>query len=1226
MSNFFYKIYTKLKRHKRTAITLLVLFFLLLAYIPTQIQFKEDITQLIPSNTETEKVQEVLQAINFTDKIIVNIKKSPKATTHELADYASHLTDSLGKSPYIKKIEGVISDINTLESIDFIYQNLPLFLEEKDYTTIQKKLHADSILKITENNYKTLISPSGLVAKSNIQKDPLGLSYIALKKLKKIGVGDQFTIKNGFLITKNEQNILLFLTPKYSSNNTEKNKILSEYLYDLKNTLDKKFNKNITAEYFGAALIAAANAKQIKHDIKFTVSIALTILLIVLVIFYRKLYIPLILITPTILGGLTAIFILFLLRDEISSISLGIGSILLGITLDYSLHILTHIKKGNSVRELYTSLTQPIVMSSLTTACAFLCLLFLDSQALQDLGLFAAISVFSSSGFALIFIPQVYKPSKRIITTNRIILGDKLVSYPLHSNKWVITGVILIFIVSCFTYQNVRFNEDLSSLNYEPPEIVKAQKDLDSITNLVSKSVYIVSFNNNKHEALAQSDTIYSRLQKLLETNKVKEVNAVNYLVNSKQVQQQKIERWKSFWNNKEIQHTKENLISAGNKFGFSAVTHQQFYNLLNKDFKTLSIEDFKKLSIIPVSDYINVTPSLTTVTSIVKTGENNIENLKNYFHSQPNTLVIDRKEMNETFLGHLKNDFGELIAYSLIAVVLLLLIFYRSISLTIVTALPIFFTWVITLGIMGVFGIEFNIFNIIISTFIFGLGVDYSIFITNAMLQELRTGGKVLPLNKTSVLLSVLTTILGIGVLIFAKHPALYSISLVSVIGILTASIVAFSLQPLLFKLFIGSAQTQPTPLRLLLHSMFSFIYFGLGSILLSTVSVILFKFIPLKEKSKMKFFHSFTAKFFTSVLYSNSFVKKKVIYAANSFKRPSIIIANHTSFLDTLTVFMTYRKLIFLVNDWVYNSPVFGRGVRAAGFYPVSEGIDNSFNHLQEKVNQGYSIVVFPEGSRSRSNKIKRFHKGAFLLAEKLNLPITPVLIHGNSEVLPKGDFVIRNGSITVKVLPEIDLNTQAIGASSRQKTKNISQVFKKEFFKFRREVEGEKYFHQFVKNEYRFKGRKIYKHIKEDLNKNSFVYYEILKHLPQKANILHLSNEMGQLDILCSLDGPDRNITTLIPQKHIENILHNTRIFKTRNNLKIINSFSTAIGVKNNYILVKNSDFTLEKIKDLFLENIKGIFIYGIEEKNKKLDIENYILQVEVDNMRYYKIKSK
>lgn len=122
-------------------------------------------------------------------------------------------------------------------------------------------------------------------------------------------------------------------------------------------------------------------------------------------------------------------------------------------------------------------------------------------------------------------------------------------------------------------------------------------------------------------------------------------------------------------------------------------------------------------------------------------------------------------------------------------------------------------------------------------------------------------------------------------------------------------------------------------------------------------------------------------------SVLYSNPFIRKKVVNNFNeTFEKPAVIIANHSSFLDILAIGMLSPKIIFLVSDWIYNSPIFGSVVRKAGFYPVSEGLEGGVEHLRKKVNEGYSLMVFPEGTRSENNVVKRFHKGAFSLPKNL------------------------------------------------------------------------------------------------------------------------------------------------------------------------------------------------------------------------------------------------
>ena len=200
--------------------------------------------------------------------------------------------------------------------------------------------------------------------------------------------------------------------------------------------------------------------------------------------------------------------------------------------------------------------------------------------------------------------------------------------------------------------------------------------------------------------------------------------------------------------------------------------------SLLNKKFEPIILADYAKIDGLFVEEYISNKNSFSTVSSLVKVSDGKTADLIQKMSNVPQTIVIDRAHLNETFLGNLKNDFNRLIGYSLLAVFLLLLLFFRRIELTLITIIPILLTGLLTIGIMGALGLEFNIFNIIISTFIFGLGVDYSIFVTNGLIKEYKYGIKALPTYRAAIILSVITTILGIGVLIFAQHPALKSIA----------------------------------------------------------------------------------------------------------------------------------------------------------------------------------------------------------------------------------------------------------------------------------------------------------------------------------------------------------------------------------------------------------------------------------------------------------------
>ena len=116
----------------------------------------------------------------------------------------------------------------------------------------------------------------------------------------------------------------------------------------------------------------------------------------------------------------------------------------------------------------------------------------------------------------------------------------------------------------------------------------------------------------------------------------------------------------------------------------------------------------------------------------------------------------------------------------------------------------PIVLTGVVTAGILYFLGLELNIFSTVVCTLVFGVGDDFSIFLTQAMQKEHTTGKNELPTYRISIILAVFTTILSIGSLIFAKHPALHFPALVALIGMFSVIIITSTLYPFWFRLFI--------------------------------------------------------------------------------------------------------------------------------------------------------------------------------------------------------------------------------------------------------------------------------------------------------------------------------------------------------------------------------------------------------------------------------------
>jgi len=400
-----------------------------------------------------------------------------------------------------------------------------------------------------------------------------------------------------------------------------------------------------------------------------------------------------------------------------------------------------------------------------------------------------------------------------------------------------------------------------------------------------------------------------------------------------------------------------------------------------------------------------------------------------------------------------------------------------------------------------------------------------------DGLLQEYRTGKKNLSSYKSSIVLSAITTLAGLGVLIFAKHPALRSIALISIAGILSVVIISQVLIPFLFHFLISNRVKKhrfPWTASGLLKSVFSLSYFAAGSLIVTGCGLILVKWNPFKNEKAKTLYHRILAAYTWSVIYIMGNVKKKIMNPEQEeLLKPAVLIANHQSFLDILIMTMLHPKVILLTNEWVWNSPLFGKLVKLAGYYPVAKGIENGISELQEKVQAGYSIVVFPEGTRTPDAHIRRFHKGAFFLAEKLQLDLLPVVIHGTAYTMSKGDFLLKDGHITIKYLPRISPGNKSFGENYTERAKNIGKYFREQYAQLQGGAEQPAYFREQLIYNYLYKGPVLewYIKIKTKLEKNYQLFHELL---PKAGHISDIGCGYGFMSYQLHFAAPGRDIT--------------------------------------------------------------------------------------------------
>lgn len=1133
MENIFLNIYYFFKQYRAAFWSLFVAITALLALGASQIRIEEDITRFFPDDERVEKLNYVFRNSKFAERLVFMVSVKDSTTTPQpdsLIGYAEDLITAIDTSlhDYVSLISSQVDDSKILGLLDIVQENLPLFLEEQDYALLDSLIKPTAVRETLNNNYRQLISPSGMITKKIIVRDPLGFSYLVLKKLQQLQYDNNIEVYDNYLLSKDHRHLIFWVHPVYKGSETGKN---TPFIEALDNIIEKSAEQHprLKASYFGGPAVAVGNARQLQQDTMLTVSLMLILLAVFLIGYFRRKRVPFLILIPVVFGALFSLCCVYLVQGYISIIAIAAGSIILGIAVNYSLHFLSHLKHTNDIPAVIRDLVKPMTLGSATTVLAFLCLQFVNAAVLRDVGFFAAFSLIGAALCSLIVLPQLINPSLFSNSNSGSSWIEKFSSISFESKKPLLIVILMLTPLFFYLAPQVSFNSDLSQMNFMKPELYEAQQRLESINKVSLTAVYVVSQGEDLEKALRKNETAVAALDKLQNEGTVQKYSSLSSFIVSDSLQKIRLDRWNNFWNKEKTDHLTKTVRIEGNRLKFSERVFQNFESLLTRKYDLADSSAGNTLRQTFFDDYIIEKEGLSTVITLVNVEPGGKEKLYTSVANSP-SHAFDRQMLANLFAEYVHEDFNFIVVFTSFLVFFALLLSYGRIELTLITFVPMLITWIWILGIMALVGIEFNIVNVMISTFIFGLGDDYSIFTMDGLQQEYKIARQNLPSIRTSIFLSALTTISGLGVLIFAKHPALRSIAGISIIGIVCVFVMSQTIEPFLFRWLITNRTSKgraPMTAWGILRTFFLYFIFITGSFLLTLIGLIL-KVVPLRRKKTRLLFHKLICVYTRMLVYADPGTKVRIVGRASQiFSAPCVLICNHSSFLDILFTLMLHPKLILLTNKWVWNSPVFGGVVRLAEFYPVMEGAEDSVEKLRSLVAEGYSIVVFPEGTRSEDGQIKRFHKGAFYIAELLQLPVQPLLIHGASDAIPKNHFYINSSFVTLEFLPVIPKENKLFGETYQGRTKAISRYFKERYNTLSQSKLTPDYLADRLITNYLYKGPVLewYMRIKLKLERN---YESFQRLIPAKASVLDLGCGYGFLAYMLYFLSDERQIT--------------------------------------------------------------------------------------------------
>lgn len=1027
MNRIVVSFYEFFKTRKTLFYSILISLFAVLGYFSSQVTLQKDITKMIPDDKETVGYKSAIQNIRILDKIIISFDADSAGMEDSLIacaeKFVTELKSDSSASALVTDIRYRVDEERMVGVYDLIYSNLPIYLTPEDYKRIDSITTETAIKESIERGYHKLISPASLVLKQFVLKDPLAISTSAFLKLQGMQAEDNYELHDGYIFRKNKKTLVVFLTPLNPANNTEANGILVDAIDKARAVTTERY-KQFNVSYFGAAAVAVANARQIESDIKIIATAALVIILSFLFFFYRSWSLPILMITPVAFGGVFSLGVIYFIQGSISAIAIGAGSVIIGIALDYSFHVFAHYQHTRNIKSVVNDVAVPMMIGSVSTVGAFFSLLYVHSDILSDFGLFAGLCLIGASVFSLLFLPHLIETFSKVTADEESVSQQKAESFLLklialkpETNKWFV-AVVLILTGVFFYYSNrVTFDSDLSDINYMPDELKAAENKLYQSDTTSGKSVFFIFRGKDISEALYRNEEALVIIDSLKDKVHIQRYAGISGLLPSDSIQLQRIAYWNAYWTPEKIAQVQGYISKYSVELGFNATAFNPFFESLTTQHTVMNTEHRTFMQEVFLQDYVQSDSNGVAVLASMRVPTTISSDTYKPFERIEGLTILDRQLFYNKFLLIVKDDFNQILMSSSLLVFIILLISYGRLELTLISFLPMLISWFWILGIMGIFDIHFNIVNIIISTFVFGLGDDYSIFITDGLQKKYTEGKDNLPSYKVSIFLSAFTTIIAMGALIFAKHPALKSIALISIIGIACVLLVSYTIIPLLFRWFITDRTDNGKPPFTLATLFRTLVYVVFAALLGSIVCILKYVFIILSlvltkkiSRSTYKWFVHKIVKLYVLCCF---FMRKQIQHVDFSAKR-SIVFTNHQSILDLLILLSLNEKVILFENVHVTDSfsvriLFFIQDLKTPAFFDEQ--------YFKELISANYIPVVLCKIHKV-GDTIQLMYTDAMVSSISETI-IIPIIILGTEHCLVENDFILNRGAVIVKQL---------------------------------------------------------------------------------------------------------------------------------------------------------------------------------------------------------------
>jgi predicted exporter len=479
------------------------------------------------------------------------------------------------------------------------------------------------------------------------------------------------------------------------------------------------------------------------------------------------------------------------------------GTVIAGISIDYGIFVYM-AARGSGRPEIVKAIAKPVMVGALTTMSIFAAFFFSTVDGYKQLALFSCLSILICLAYSLWLLPHFLKtgPPRPGSAAGGAAHGEVRARGPLFDRAMVgLWLLIMIFAgVMCF---RVKFDNDVTQFDGVSPGIARAEKDFYDVWGGREKPAVFVVPGASLEEALEAGERIYREAAPA-----IGEENFISLapMWPSLETRRANALRWERFWVEEgREEKLKDYLAEYGREYGFSEDAFSPFFENLRAAApvgeEPRGAGFFDKVE----EQFIAKKPDGCQVLSYFPDKEEYREALQRIADRHPGSFLVSRNAFSRTVSRAVSADLAKVSVLAALLIVGLTRLLLRDTRLTLLVMVPVAASVVMMLGALPLLGLPLTTPSLFALMVVVGIVSDYGIFIVYSYCCD------VVANTLLSVSLAALTTLIGIGVLLFAKHPVLFSIGSVLVTGVASGYVSSLLVIPSLFRLWTGREGRTP-------------------------------------------------------------------------------------------------------------------------------------------------------------------------------------------------------------------------------------------------------------------------------------------------------------------------------------------------------------------------------------------------------------------------------